>query len=222
VLRPTELEALDRGGYAVLRDVVDRAWLERMRDAFEAAASGVDRNSGTRHVGSLDDPAFDGVYTQPRVLGAVYHLLHAPFRAAQAHGRDPLPGFGQQGLHADWMPLVPGEPFRVATAIWLLDEFTAKNGATRLVPGTHRRPGPPKSVAAPHSHHPDELIIAAPAGSVLVFNGHLWHSGTRNASGGSRRALQCVYTARDALRPDAEPPLVPERLPPAARYLLGA
>ena len=221
-LAAVEREALDRDGYVVLRDVADPAWLGRMRDAFEAAGREVDRRSGTRHVGDLSDAAFDGVYAHPRVLAAVHHVLRAPFRIVQVHGRDPLPGFGQQGLHADWVPRTPGEPFRAATALWLLDEFTADNGATRVVPGTHHRISPPpKSVAAPLGHHPDERSVAAPAGSVLVINGHLWHSGTRNASDRPRRALQCPFVARAVSRPGEATRTVPERLSPAARYLLG-
>jgi ectoine hydroxylase-related dioxygenase (phytanoyl-CoA dioxygenase family) len=56
---------------------------------------------------------------------------------------------------------------------------------------------------------------------VLIFNGHLWHSGTRNETGLRRRVLQCSFVARDEPRLAAEEESVPERLSPAARYLLG-
>ncbi len=76
-------------------------------------------------------------------------------------------------------------------------------------------------MSAPASRHPDEVLAVASAGSVLVFNGHLWHGGTRNDGTGPRRALQCQFVARDST-PPSDPPDVPERLGPAARYLLGA
>ena len=50
----------------------------------------------------------------------------------------------------------------------------------------------PKSLAQPDARHPRERVVTGPAGSVLVFNGHLWHSGRRNASRGPRRAAQIV------------------------------
>jgi ectoine hydroxylase-related dioxygenase (phytanoyl-CoA dioxygenase family) len=200
-LAPVERDALDRDGYTVFRHVVDADRLERMRNAFEAAYGGNDGGSGTRHVEDLSDPIFDGLHTEPRVLAAVYHILREPFVTRDVHGRDPLPGFGQQGLHADWPARARGEPFRAATALWLLDDYMAESGATRVVPGTHLRlTPPPKSIAAPLNHHPDERIITASAGSVLVLNGHLWHSGRRNASARSRRVLQCTFVARAVVR----------------------
>src|SRR5437773_397004 len=183
-----EKEALDHHGYLVLPAVVDATWLDRLRAAFERTIgqgqqTASAKQSGTRHVGDLanKDAAFDSVYTHPKVLAAVYHVLGCSFRVFQLSGRDPLPGYGQQGLHTDWLPRGPSEPFSIVAALWLLDDFTPNNGATRLIPGSHRVPKLlPKSMMAPASRHPDQRFIIAKAGSALVFNGHLWHSGTRN------------------------------------------
>jgi ectoine hydroxylase-related dioxygenase (phytanoyl-CoA dioxygenase family) len=224
-----EKDALDQHGYLVLPDVVDATGLDRLRAAFESVIGqgqqkASAKQSGTRHVGDLanKDAAFDVVYTHPKVLAAVYHVLRCSFRLYQLSGRDPLQGYGQQGLHADWVPRAPSEPFRIVTTIWLLDGFTPNNGATRLVPGTHRLlTPPPKQMAAPASRHPDQRLILAKAGSVLVFNGHLWHSGTRNETDRPRRVLQCSFLARDLVRSANPRPDVPERLGPAARYILG-
>lgn len=225
-LAPSECEALDRDGYVVLTGVIDGDWLERLRSAFEKASgkdgkSAVVKESGTRHIDDLvnRDGPFDCVYTQPRVLAAVYHILRVPFRLAQLNGREPLPGFGAQGLHADWTARAKGEPFRIVTTIWLLDDFTSDNGATRVVPGTHRLlTPPPKSLANPASRHSEQKIIVARAGSVLVVNGHIWHSGTRNNSKLRRRVLQCSFVARDELR--FARVAAPERLSPLAKYII--
>lgn len=225
----SQREALDRDGYVVLSGVIDADLLERMRAAFESGCekdrhAPVVKESGTRHVNDLvnRDPVFEGVYTHPRVLAAVYHVLRDAFRVGQIGGRDPLPGYGQQGLHADWTPRSKGEPFRIVTTIWLLDDFTSENGATRVVPGTHHFLGqPPKSFAAPASRHPDQRIIVAKAGSVLVFNGHLWHSGTANKSSRSRRVLQCSFVGRDEFRFPRIKVAAPDLLTATARYMLG-
>ena len=228
-----EMRSLDEQGYLVLRSVIEPELLERLRAAFEQAAA-QDRpfkdtsgrkETGTRHPSDLinRDPIFAAVCAQPAVLSAIHHVLGRSFRLSQFGGRDPLPGYGQQGLHADWMARAPKEPFHVVTAIWMLDEFTRDNGATRVVPGSHIQPAqPPKAMADPASHHPNEMIVTAPAGSILVFNGHLWHGGTRNNSHRSRRALQCVFWARENFPPYA-PPLcdTPESLSPAVRYIMG-
>ncbi len=228
-LSPLEREALDRDGYVLLPNLIDRDWLARLRATFEGECekdgrSTVAKESGTRHIGDLAnrDAVFAGVFTHPRVLAGVYQVLRDEFRVAQIGGRDPLPGYGQQGLHADWTARSKGEPFRIVTTIWLLDDFTAENGATRVVPGTHHLlTQPPKSFADPASRHPDQKIIVASAGSVLVFNGHLWHSGTANKSSRPRRVLQCSFVGRDEFRFARIKVAAPQCLSPTVRYLLA-
>jgi ectoine hydroxylase-related dioxygenase (phytanoyl-CoA dioxygenase family) len=228
-LAPAEKEALDQDGYVVLAGVIDADWLERLRSAFERACGEVGKTagikeSGTRHIDDLvnRDAAFDGVYTHPRILAAVYHVLRCPFRVGQMTGREPLPGYGAQGLHADWTARARDEPFRIVTTIWLLEDFTSDNGATRVVPGTHHLlTQPPKSLADPASRHRDQKLIVAEAGSVLVLNGHLWHSGTRNETNLRRRVLQCSFVGRDELRFGEIRVDAPGRLSKEARYLLG-
>jgi ectoine hydroxylase-related dioxygenase (phytanoyl-CoA dioxygenase family) len=141
-----------------------------------------------------EDVGFVPFTTHPSVLAAVRHMLGRSFRLASAAGRDPMPGHGAQGLHIDCVDPGPPSPFQAVTALGLLDEFTLENGATRLVPGSHRfRRPPPKSFSGPASRHPDQVILVASAGSVLVFNGHLWHSGTWNRTRSHRRVLQCGF-----------------------------
>jgi ectoine hydroxylase-related dioxygenase (phytanoyl-CoA dioxygenase family) len=232
-LSSTEKESLDREGYVVFREVIDAVWLESLRTAFDegcakdssAPVIPVIKDSGTRHIDNLVSrgPVFERVFTHPRILAAVYHVLQCPFRLGQMNGRDPLPGYGQQGLHADWTARAKGEPYRIVTAIWLLDDFTSENGATRLVPGTHRMlTQPPKSYADPASRHHDQRTIVAAAGSVLLFNGHLWHSGTANNSSSPRRVLQCSFVGRDELRFARIKFDAPDHLSPSARYVLGS
>jgi ectoine hydroxylase-related dioxygenase (phytanoyl-CoA dioxygenase family) len=80
----------------------------------------------------------------------------------------------------------------------------------------------PKAIADPATHHPQEQIVTGAAGSILVFNGHLWHSGTRNTSKQSRRALQCVFWGREFFPPYAQPVCASmEGFSPSVRYFLG-
>jgi len=199
-LTVAQRRALDERGYLVLPGAVGANDLERLRSTFDRACDveGIPPR-GTRHPrGLLDgDAAFAGFVTFPALLAAVQHVLGRPFLAGAVVGRDPLPGFGQQGLHIDGVESGPSTPFQIVTALGLLDEFTADNGATRLVPGSHRwRRSPPKSFTDPASRHPDQVVVTAPAGSVLVFNGHLWHGGTCNRSGEHRRVTQCSFVGQ--------------------------
>jgi ectoine hydroxylase-related dioxygenase (phytanoyl-CoA dioxygenase family) len=218
-LTAAEKDSLDRLGYLVLPDVMDRAWLARLRAAFEAALAQGKRHGQHLHL-PWQEPAFDGVYTHPKILAAANHVLRRPFQTGGVVGRDPAPGHGQQALHADWPVAAPGS-FVFFTTLWLLDDFTSTNGATRVVAGSHHMPRAlPKSMSQPDSRHPQEKLIVASAGSVLLFNGHLLHSGTRN-QGGRRRVLQCAFSARDLNPMGDVVPDLPPRLSAAARYLLG-
>jgi ectoine hydroxylase-related dioxygenase (phytanoyl-CoA dioxygenase family) len=229
-LSPAEKESLDRLGYVVLPGVIDAGWLARLREAFERAvdrgqATTDNKRSGTRQAGDLvqKDEAFDGVLTHPRILAAVYHVLRRSFKVLALGGRDPSPGYGQQGLHTDWYPRSsPSEPFNAATTLWLLDDFIEKNGATRLIPGSHTWLKPlPKPMQQPEAKHPDQRLVIAKAGSALVFNGHLWHGGMRNESDRQRRVIQCQFVAREMRLMAQSQSDVPARLTPAARYVLG-
>lgn len=223
-----EKSSLDERGYLLLMNLIDQSGLERLRSAFEQVDaeqrhSEDKRQSGTRHINDLVNKGskFEQAYMHPKLLAAAYHVLDRPFRLGQLNGRDPLPGYGQQGLHADWGYRAPHDPFQVVTAIWILDGFTEKNGATRIVPGTHRTKTPPKAMADPASRHPDQISVIADAGSLLIFNGHLWHSGTRNNSASSRRVLQCSFVDRESQSFVSHEYDVPETLNPAARYISG-
>src|SRR5262249_35762467 len=151
--------------------------------------------TGTRHVdGLLALEPFRAVAFEPRVLAAAHHVLRRAFFVPSMGGRDPQPGFGQQGLHLDWSAPAQAGVAATATAIALLDPFTPENGPTRVVPGSHRaRSLPSREAADPAFVHPREVAVVAPAGAVLVFNGHLLHSGTRHRAGGPRRTLQIVF-----------------------------
>jgi ectoine hydroxylase-related dioxygenase (phytanoyl-CoA dioxygenase family) len=215
-----EKELLDRYGYLVLPNVIDDDWLDVLRTAFETAIA-----QGGRHGAHVNlawsEEVFDGIYTQPKVLTAIYHLLGRAFRAFPPVGRDPVPGQGLQALHPDW-GRAASEPCQAVTVLWLIDEFTATNGATRVVPGSHLIPKPvPKAMLQPEKKHPDQKVILAEAGSALVFSSHLLHSGTRNESDGHRRILQCQFRGREIVLPSETALELPERLSPLIRYLLG-
>lgn len=104
------------------------------------------------------------------------------------------------------------------TALWALDDFTAANGATRVVPGSHRRlAGKPSSGEA--------VPVEMPAGSVLLFAGRLYHGAGANRTGRPRLGVVLEYAA-PWLRPveahtlSVDPAEV-RRLPQRLQELLG-
>src|SRR6266699_2515307 len=81
-----------------------------------------------------------------------------------------------------------------------------------------------EALADPAAAHPDEVRLIAPAGTVVVFNSHLWHGGTLNRGDGPRRALHSYFTRRaNGQQLDQQKYIRPQtlaRLSPAARFIL--
>ncbi len=186
------LARLDHDGFAVVADALDSATVMRLRES--AAYELIDATGGTRHA-SITQPL--QIADHPLVEEAARFVIDDDFECVASSLRDPTPGYGQQGLHTDWPARTShDEPFVGISCLWLLDDFTPTNGATRVVPGTHRQARAiPKRYVAPNARHEDEILLQAAAGALIVFNCHLWHSGTMNRSNEPRRVLQEQYIA---------------------------
>jgi ectoine hydroxylase-related dioxygenase (phytanoyl-CoA dioxygenase family) len=234
-LSQKEMDILDIDGYIVFPNLIDPIWLEELRYLFDKniqkegvnAGKEVHQEKGARRLADMVNKgtAFDKIYTHPKVLAAVYHVIGREFKLSSLNGRDALQGEGLQGLHADWTGLGPDEPFHVCNSIWVLDDFKKENGATRVVPGTHRKSGKVSDyVADTLADHPDQELLIVPAGTVAVFNSHVWHGGTTNGTGEKRRAIHGYYCAREHEQQLDQSEylrqITYERITPAARYIL--
>jgi ectoine hydroxylase-related dioxygenase (phytanoyl-CoA dioxygenase family) len=188
---------LDTEGYRVLDPLLDDAALAAVRAAVEEAVErdGPRGPGGTLHVDDLTGPAAETVWTAPPLVAAVEHLLGPDAVRGALHLRAPHPGFGAQALHADFAGPPPPDAPHLAVAIVALVDVAQDGGATRVVPGTHRwnRTAPGNTV---DRTWPGERRVPLRAGSALVFDGHLWHSGTRNGSTVRRDALQVTWRRR--------------------------
>lgn len=141
---------------------------------------------------------FDMFYTHPKVLAAVQAVLGEQFKLSSLNYRAAKPGQGLQKLHVDYGNAVPEDGYKVCNTIWLLDDFTSINGATRIVPGTHKSKQLPNEVLEDTNlPHPYEIIIEAPAGSVFIFNSHVWHGGTTNTTNKYRRSIHSYFCTPD-------------------------
>jgi ectoine hydroxylase-related dioxygenase (phytanoyl-CoA dioxygenase family) len=194
------MTAIRTDGYAVVPGVLDAPVLAGLRAVVEeAVARGADEvqvRTGTvwiRDAFTLGD-VVEPLRTATAVVDTVAELLGPAPVPISAVMRNPVGPTAQQGLHVDWAgPVAPGRD-QQAQAMFFLDDVTADNGPTRLVPGSHRSGTiPPKNLADPRARHRDEECITGPAGDVLVFSSHLWHSGTANTSGRPRRVITVTY-----------------------------
>lgn len=235
LLTGSERARLDADGYLPLPGILSARQLQVIRQrlaqlsAVEGDQAGLEvhQEAGTDRLADLvnKDPVFEVCFTSPRVLAAVAHVL-GDFTLSSLNSRAALPGAGHQRLHTDWGEPVPAGGYQVCNSVWLIDEFTTGNGPTRVVPGSHRSGRLPGQVMAdPEEPYPGEVKLLGPAGTVVIFNAHLWHGGTRNATRRPRRALHSYFCRRGRKQQlDQRAYLRPEtlaRLSPAAQHILG-
>lgn len=210
---------LDVQGYCVVPNVLSASEIAALKSRLAEQAAGERASGVSFHDGGASRPnqrvwmlmnkgrVFRDLMLHPMVDAMMGHLLGpdvllSSFTANIAH-----PGGEQMVLHTDqgyvgfWTP-VPV----VANIAWMLDDFSDANGGTRLVPASHlNAEATPRSSAyapvAPANMPSVEDTIAAegPAGSILCFDGRVWHGTGANRSDRPRHAL-LSYHCRPFIR----------------------
>lgn len=195
-------EALEQDGCVVIDRALDRATLDRLKDEMaphvEAAAYGTDEFDGfqTKRSGMLvaRSPTSRDLIMNPSVLDLAKRVLsHAT--VFQLHCTQIIevgPGAAPQMIHRDqWafdmFPFPQGTDTTFAT-MWALDDFTEENGATRVIPGSHKMAD--KQEFKLEDTEPAEME----AGSVLLYTGSLYHGAGRNQSDAVRTGLIVHYS----------------------------
>jgi ectoine hydroxylase-related dioxygenase (phytanoyl-CoA dioxygenase family) len=224
-----ELAAIATDGYVILRDVLSPDELAALTAAlapFEQERP-LGRNDfegeRTKRVYSLaaKGEPFLRLAEHPRVVPILDALLLPNFLLSTLQSIRLLPGESAQPWHADDMfyPIPRPRTGLAISAIWALTDFTDENGATQVIPGSHRWKTDQFDDDAPR------VTAAMPAGSVIVFDGALWHRGGDNRSSGTRLALSPQY-CQPWLRPQESqllivPPERAARCSPRMRAMLG-
>jgi ectoine hydroxylase-related dioxygenase (phytanoyl-CoA dioxygenase family) len=197
---------LDELGYLVLPGLMSAELLERLRrrvdELFEEegarAGSEFKQEPGARRLANLVNKGrvFEEVILTPEVLEAMEQVLGPKFKLSSVNVRSADPHSAcDQPLHADSAAIADEAGYWVCNSVWMLDDFTPENGATRMVPGSHRwgKIPPPEM----YEEHPQQELVTGKAGTVVVMNAHMWHGGTANRTAQARRAMHVYYTRWD-------------------------
>jgi ectoine hydroxylase-related dioxygenase (phytanoyl-CoA dioxygenase family) len=243
---------LDEDGYFVVENALNTKEIDSMRSEFERIhAAENDRGGhevhvepGARRLSNIfnKSDAFDKCLEIPEILAASAYLL-GEIKVHGANARDPVQGYGSQDLHVD-VPKKFKDDWWVLNAMIMFDDMTLNNGPTRVIPGSQWwapinvpyvnigdwEPTPlsaedtarvPESLSAPY---PGEVLVEAPAGSAIICNSSMWHSGTKKLDNTYRRMLHLTYTRRDLpqqlVQIDHLTAELYSRMKPAQRWLM--
>jgi ectoine hydroxylase-related dioxygenase (phytanoyl-CoA dioxygenase family) len=225
-----ELARLRADGFLILENLLSRAEIDAVIQAL--APYEKDRPMGrndfegerSQRVYSLaaKGKPFHDLAEHPRVLRILEALLLKDFLLSNLQSIRLHPGENAQAWHSDdgfyFVPR-PRATLGIST-IWAIEDFTEKNGATELIPGSHLW----------GMEHPDERphdIVRAvmPAGSVVIFDAATWHRGGANETSATRLAVSPQY-CQPWLRPQESqllivPPDKAKACTPRMQSMLG-
>jgi ectoine hydroxylase-related dioxygenase (phytanoyl-CoA dioxygenase family) len=216
--------ALDRDGFCLIEDVLSAEEVAALRSRLvavaraEAAGSDRSRPEGphNQRVYALTHkgPEFISLLEHPVLWALMTRLLGPDFLLSSITANIAGPGGPAMALHPDqgYIP-APWPPYPlVANIMWMLDDFTEANGATRLVPGSHRQAaGGPVDQARAR----DAVPATGRAGSVLCFDGRVLHQTGANTTADVLRHGVLTYCCRPWIRQQENSSLsIPESLWP--------
>ncbi len=227
------LDVLDADGALILRDAMSGPLRERiereLRPFIERSAKGIDPFTGysTTRTGALvaRSAAARELVLDRRIRDAAHGFLSPFCERIQLHLTQAirlLPGQGAQILHRDrlaWGVHLPRAMEPQFNTIWALTPFTAENGATQVVPGSHRwdwsRDAEP--------HEVTQAVMSA--GSVLIYSGSVIHGGGENRSPAERIGINITYCLGWLRQEENQylscPPEIARTLPHELQDLLG-
>jgi ectoine hydroxylase-related dioxygenase (phytanoyl-CoA dioxygenase family) len=224
---------LDEQGYCLVSGAIEPEAIDALREtlvrvAAEEIANDTDyvyEDGSNQRVWSLlnKGEVFEQLVENETILSLVGHLLGEVFLLSNVNANVAGPGGNPMFLHSDqdYVPAPFPEYALVTNAIVFLDEFSAENGATRIVPGSHKLRTRPD-----YSNLPETVPVTGPRGTVMIFHGALWHqTGANTTRAEKRHAILCYY-CRPFMRQQENwflslKPEVLARATPRLRELLG-
>jgi ectoine hydroxylase-related dioxygenase (phytanoyl-CoA dioxygenase family) len=205
---------LDDHGFAILAGALDRDEVNLIRrrlveaaDAAEAAGAhyarsklSTDRDHLNRRIRRLFnlDPIFVGLALRDEAQFFVRRAIGDQYLISNFSANIVRPGGSAGGMHADQRYALepwPNSPLAINVG-WLLDDFTEEVGATRVVPDSHRL-----CRNADSDGQYETVAVEAPAGSIMIMDGRLWHQAGANRTVDKERAALFCYYVRNWIRP---------------------
>ncbi len=215
-------------GWCVLEGVIPEEEVEGVRESVVATAAEQVRGEvderkkvaiNIRNIINVNQ-SFAPYLADERILGPARAIFGPYIRMRSGKGFVEYPGTQRSSLHADG-PFIQSQPVCVTapyqdatlqlTTVWMLSDFTQENGGTILVPGSHRSNTNRTAGIDFPIPYPGEVQVVGKAGSVLLFDNRLWHTGGANCSRAPRVGFLCLYFPWWLCQDQNRPPGTPER-----------
>ena len=190
-----------RDGYTVVENAIAPSLVDALNEALEdlerahdvkPAMNGFEGHKTVRIYNLLGYGApFEQVPVHESVLPIVEGVLDPGCLISSLSSIAIDPGETAQPIHADDMVIPLAKPHApiVCNSMWALSDFTDANGATRLVPGSHLKTNPD------YGGQYDTVPAEMKKGSVLIWDGALWHGGGANRTAARRTGIAMNYCA---------------------------
>ena len=233
-LSPDAARQLHDCGFVVLPGPIIPGGYDQLSRAYDRAVAAADpsdvhtskKRTSTRINNFVNRGSeFDSIYIYPPLLSACSQIIGGPFKLSGMRARTLHAGAPAEELHVDVKHRAEGWP--LVGCILMVDAFTAENGATRFVPGTHLQSQEPDEVLNnPNEDHPDQVLACGPVGSIAIFDASVWHGYTANKSNTPRRSIAAHFVPRAAQASPDDPsqhtlPETLQRISDLAKYILN-
>ena len=210
-------------GWCLIDNVIPKSEVDAVRRSIEATAGEYERDGeDTVNIPDVLNvvQSFAPFLAHEAMLEPLRVLWGPHIRLRTAKGFVAKPGCERGGLHADG-PYIQGAAVKMnapyqdfiakVTAVWMLSPFTAENGATYVVPGSHRTSDNSTGGLELPIPYPSEVHATGAAGSVVLFDSRLWHASGANDSDENRVGLVLTYFPWWLGQDPSMPPGTPER-----------
>lgn len=220
---------MEEQGYTLIPDFLSAEEVARIRHSFDTEVHvtkmrAIGTNTGKTlraHNLLAKTRAVDYLFLDARIRALIEGMLGPRVQINVTTLFNLLPGETKQLLHQDdglW-PIPRPHPHFVCNALFALDDFDIENGATHIVPYSHKW----------HDRAIDQdvetLQVTMRSGTMLMWAGSLWHGGGANTSDRERLGFfmshNVAYLRPQEIQLLAVPRDVVLQMPELLQRLLG-
>ena len=196
----THLQNIESNGFTVIENAIGMSLVDELNEALDWLEQSLDIKPGansfeghkTVRIYNLlaRQPIFRQIPVHPGLLPIVEGVLDKECLVSSLSSISIDPGETAQPIHTDDTLYNIPRPHNavVCNSMWALTDFTEENGATRIVPGSHKNPEKPE-----FGTHYNSIAAEVPKGGLLIWNGSLWHGGGANRSNERRVGIAMNY-----------------------------